>query len=78
MEILSPMELRAIEKGRVHEARDKIARLAHARFGSDEEFRARLQRALEGTDDSRVLDRWFDRAITAATREEFENGLAIA
>ncbi len=79
MEILCPMEVRAMEKGRtegrVDTVRDTIARVARARFGSEPEFLARLPSVLGAMSDPGVLDRWFDLALAAATREEFERGL---
>ncbi len=80
VEILCPMEVRAMEKGRtegrvegrVETVRDKIARVAHARFGSDAEFLVRLQSALDGTSDPGLLDLWFDLSLAVKTGEEFE------
>jgi hypothetical protein len=80
MEILSPMEVRAMQKARVEtrvaDVREMTLRVLARRFDVDGARDERARAALAQIADVSVLESLFDIAVTARSRDEFEVALA--
>jgi hypothetical protein len=71
MEIWSPMELRAIAKGRLEELRENILHVVQERFGPSDESDRDIRTALANLDRMEALRSLFDSALSMTSRTAF-------
>jgi hypothetical protein len=61
------------QEGILHTKRENLLRLVRIRLADPVPEKIRL--AVEGTNDLNTLGRWFELAATAASLEQFRNGM---